>query len=87
MEKSITNQFTIDSIDQAVSEKLDKLNDHYHILNRNDLCIIVQEQLNYYVCQEEIIDDLICNTISSIQKFMENKNVHISLTIISFAIS
>lgn len=68
MEKSITNQFTIDSIDQAVSEKLDKLNDHYHILNRNDLCIIVQEQLNYYVCQEEIIDDLICNTISSIQK-------------------
>lgn len=71
--KSITNQFTIDSIDQAVSEKLDKLNDHYHILNRNDLCIIVQEQLNYYVCQDEIIDDLICSTISSIQKAYEKQ--------------
>ena len=56
--KSKTDQSTSDDIINALSTKLKKLNKNYKLFERNDLCIVIQEQLNYYICQEELIDDL-----------------------------
>ncbi|MBQ9227469.1 MAG: hypothetical protein IJ168_01455 [Eubacterium sp.] len=72
--KLITNESTADDIMHAISEKLCKLNNHYRLFSRNDLCIIVQEQLNYCICQEEIIDDLISLFVSSIKELYNKPN-------------
>ena len=63
----ITHQFTIDNVLKAINDKLIRLNKNYKELSRIDVCIIVQEQLNYSACQDEIISDLMNNLIVSIK--------------------
>lgn len=65
--KPETNEFTVSYILKAIEEKLTKLNKNYTILQRNDLCIMVQHQLNYYFCQDEIVNELLNFTVSSIK--------------------
>lgn len=72
--KSKTNESTTDDIIYAISKKLKKLNNNYNLFSRNDLCILIQEQLNYYVCQEEIIDGLINIFISSAEELYNKTN-------------
>ncbi|MBR0412394.1 MAG: hypothetical protein IJI47_02330 [Eubacterium sp.] len=66
--KTKDNKSTADVIITALSKKLKKLNNNYTLFKRNDLCIIIQEQVNYFICQEELIDDLLNIIILSIKE-------------------
>lgn len=72
--KSKTNESTTDDIIYAISKKLKKLNNNYNLFSRNDLCILIQEQLDYCVCQAEIIDGLINIFISSAEELYNKTN-------------
>ncbi|MDD6665443.1 MAG: hypothetical protein PUE48_03775 [Eubacterium coprostanoligenes] len=69
-----SNETTSDDIMRAISVKLKKLNNNYKLFSRNDLCILIQEQLNYCACQEEIIDDLMDLVISSVKRLINKSN-------------
>ncbi len=69
-----SNEATSDDIMRAISVKLKKLNNNYKLFSRNDLCILIQEQLNYCACQEEIIDDLMGLVISSVKRLINKSN-------------
>lgn len=53
---------------KAVKEKITKLNSHYSINDENDLAVLVQEQLNYLVLQDEIINEVLDKLIENLKK-------------------
>jgi len=61
------NQSSSSDIKSSVSEKLNKLNDHYAIKEENDLLILIQEQLDYCCCKDEIVTCLIDEIVSDIK--------------------
>lgn len=62
----------INGIKHAIEEKLKKLNNNYKQLEENDLAIIVQEQLNYNVAENVIIDDIVTKMLNDIKLIYGN---------------
>lgn len=64
------------AITNAVKNKIEKLNSQYLIKDENDLVVLIDEQLNYFVGQDEIIDETLRETIkrlSSLKQGTESK--------------
>lgn len=62
----LVDDCTID-IRHAIEEKLKKLNNNYKQLEENDLAIIVQEQLNYEIGDNIIIDGVVKKMLDDIK--------------------
>lgn len=59
-------------IKHAIEEKLKKLNNNYKQLEENDLAILVQEQLNYEVADNIIIDNIVEKLLDDIKSAYSN---------------
>ena len=59
-------------IKHAIEEKLKKLNSNYKQFEENDLAVIVQEQLNYEIADNLIIDEIVKKLLDDIKSVCGN---------------
>ena len=65
---------TLQGIKDAIIDKLQKLNDHYKEHINNVLAIIINEQINYIFCAEDIINSLLDSVLDQMKSIYNNES-------------